>query len=162
MPNSTDKRVQVGEYIPRHKLLGIMGDTGDTASLLAYTGAGGLPLSTHHTGITRTLYQIRYGGTYAEDIADNNVFGGTDDTPPHVDPYSIKNPLFDPNYVEPDDIGKYASSLGGDTCNDNPYICEYSSWEYYGPCDLASHNAVFFCQNRRSPETVSRCYYANP
>jgi len=152
-------RVQVGDYVPRHKILGVMGDTGDTNQLRLN------PLARfQHTGITRTLYQIRYNGM-VDDLDDNNVYNpgpGTDDETQQVDPTPIGNPLFSLYFTEPDDVCRNASSCGGDTCWNNPYICEYSSWQNYGPCDLAGYNPVFFCQNRRAPETVSRCYYANP
>ncbi|MBU0708393.1 M23 family metallopeptidase, partial [Patescibacteria group bacterium] len=143
-------RVGVGEYVPRHKLLGLMGDSGTP-------------------GYVHLHYTIREGNPQQDpdlaDIPDNNVGLWH---PQNVD--ADIDPPF-PNYLdwqEPDDVRQpyYA-----DSCDENPYRCNTGSpgeltstpaeLDLYGSC-AGEYPPRFFCTVRRREDEIRSCYYANP
>lgn len=178
-------RVLPGEYVPRHKLLGLMGATG--------RGPGGID----YTGFTHTNYQIRYPVTEKLDIYNNNCpayppptdaehpngydppstyfpiesdhcsgYEDNPENPEYVDPltndfYNIKSP-------EEDAVDEQLQN----ECNYDPYICEtpfpnraYATCKCLtSDCDneFLDYPPYFFCENKRQDQEVNRCFYDNP
>jgi len=137
-------RVQRGEYVPRHKLLGLMGDSGTP-------------------GYVHVHYTVNSEQPNKElsdtDIPDNNV--GEDmitcDVDPYIDPptsdYLKLEGLRD---IEPDDL----HDISGDSCT-NPYQCYEPNLCHPDP-NASPSDVCHFCTIRRAGDEVKSCYYANP
>ena len=143
-------RVREGEYVPRHKLLALMGDSGTP-------------------GYLHLHYTIREGNhlqsPYNADIPDNNVgLWHYQDADSAIDP-PFKSDI---EWSEIDDI---APPYEADSCADNPYHCYVGDpknlvappapEKVFGSC-RGTNPPRFFCTIRRKDDELRSCYYSNP